>query len=130
MHYRSNRAIWLSVAVLGLGAGGVHAQDPKDNPPQEQPARPVNPNLPPKLPPQPGPDPIPVVQLGPTLPTHRSPRTTPGPNWITADASPLPLDREGIWILDFAFRPMRMIEVEIPGKGTASAPSTTCITGS
>jgi hypothetical protein len=29
----------------------------------------------------------------------------------------LPKDREGIWVLDLAFKPMRMMEIEIPGKG-------------
>jgi hypothetical protein len=33
------------------------------------------------------------------------------------DAALLPRDKEGIWVLDFAFKPVRMRTVEIPGKG-------------
>jgi hypothetical protein len=64
----------------------------------------------------PGPAPIPDVKLGPTLPTIPKARTAPGPNWTTVDATILPKDREGIWILDFAFKPVRMIAVESGGK--------------
>jgi hypothetical protein len=92
------------VAVFGLGAGVIQAQEP------------VNPKLPPTLPPQPGPEPIPPVTLGPTLPTHPVRKGDPGPSWITVDAAALPLDRPGIWILDFAFKPVRMIDVEVGGK--------------
>jgi hypothetical protein len=33
------------------------------------------------------------------------------------DTALLPRDRAGIWVLDFAFKPMRMITVDVPGKG-------------
>ena len=33
------------------------------------------------------------------------------------DASLLPRDKEGIWVLDFAFKPLRIRTVELPGKG-------------
>jgi hypothetical protein len=33
------------------------------------------------------------------------------------DASLLPRDKEGIWVLDFAFKPVRLRTVELPGKG-------------
>ena len=33
------------------------------------------------------------------------------------NASLLPRDKEGIWVLDFAFKPLRIRTVEIPGKG-------------
>src|SRR4051812_18010417 len=73
---------------------------------------------PPKLiPPLPGPEPIPEIPLQKTLETHPITRGKPGPNWIAADASPMPLDRKGIYILEFQFRPVRMIEVDLPGKG-------------
>ena len=29
----------------------------------------------------------------------------------------LPRDKEGIWVLDLAFKPLRIRPVEIPGKG-------------
>src|SRR6185312_10009507 len=33
------------------------------------------------------------------------------------DASLLPRDKQGIWVLDFKFKPLRMRTVDIPGKG-------------
>jgi hypothetical protein len=65
----------------------------------------------------PGPKPIEDVQLGSSLPTKRVARNATGPNWYLVDAAPLPKDREGIYVLNFAFKPMRMIELEVPGKG-------------
>lgn len=38
-------------------------------------------------------------------------------NWTTISTTPLPKDREGIWVLDFAFKPLRIQTVEVPGKG-------------
>lgn len=108
------RREWLrGAAFLGLAATGRVAigQDPQpkqDDPAPEQPASKI------KLP---GPPEIPDVQLGPVLRTKPIARRAPGPNWVVVDASPLPRDREGIWVLDFAFKPVRLTEVEIPGKG-------------
>lgn len=59
---------------------------------------------------------IPEFKL-PNLPTIPDRRTAPGPNWYVADSAPLPKDKEGIWVLEFWFKPVRLIEVEIPGKG-------------
>jgi len=110
------------VAILGLGAGMAGAQEPKEEPkqdPQEQQpaAKNDNPNLPKLLENLPKPDPIADVPLGPTLPTHPIQRSVPGPSWIPVDAAALPLDRKGIWILEFTYKPVRMIDVDIPGKG-------------
>ena len=75
----------------------------------------------------PPPEPITPVTLGPTLKTHAVRRTPNGfvkssdnkatfnERWV--DASLLPRDKEGIWVLDFAFKPVRMRTVEVPGKG-------------
>ena len=75
----------------------------------------------------PGPPPIPKAVLGPTLPTHAVQRTGSGfvnrktgktvfnERWV--DASILPRDKQGIWVLDFAFKPVRILTVEVPGKG-------------
>jgi hypothetical protein len=35
--------------------------------------------------------------------------------WI--DASVLPRDKKGIWVLNFAYKPLRMMQVDLPGKG-------------
>jgi hypothetical protein len=78
---------------------------------QQEPApKPAEGSLPP--PPE-----IPNVPLGPVLKTTPIRRESPGPNFYVVDASPLPKDREGIWILDFAFKPMRIVRVDLPGKG-------------
>jgi hypothetical protein len=63
------------------------------------------------------PPPLPDEPLGPVLKTTPVRRESPGPNVQLVDASPLPRDREGIWILDFAFKPMRIVRVDVPGKG-------------
>ncbi len=78
--------------------------------------------------PAPLPDPpkIPEVTLGPVLATHPVRKTALGfvneqnrkqvfnERWI--DASLLP-GEQGIWVLDFAFKPVRIITIEVPGKG-------------
>lgn len=72
----------------------------------------------PELPKLPGPEPIPEVALGPVLKTYPVRRgQRPGPNETLVDASVLPRDRKGIWVLDFAFKPVRLRSVDIPGKG-------------
>jgi hypothetical protein len=63
------------------------------------------------------PKPIEEAPLGPILPTKPVPRRPLSSNWYQADAAPLPKDRDGIFVLEFAFKPMRMVDVEIPGKG-------------
>jgi hypothetical protein len=72
----------------------------------------------------PDPAPIPEKQLGPVLPTHPVRRMPQGfvnqlngkqafnERWV--DASLLPRDKQGIWVLDFAFRPVRVIQVDLP----------------
>jgi hypothetical protein len=63
------------------------------------------------------PEPVPEVQLVPNLPTVtiRRDRAAFGYNQVTT--ATLPKDREGIWVLDFAFKPLRIRTVEVPGKG-------------
>ncbi|MDX2036424.1 MAG: hypothetical protein SFX72_07215 [Isosphaeraceae bacterium] len=80
-----------------------------------------------QAPERPSPPPIPPVVLGPTLPTHPVRRTASGfvnqnsgktifnERWV--DASLLPRDKQGIWVLDFAFKPVRLVTVDVPGKG-------------
>lgn len=64
----------------------------------------------------PGPEPIPNVPLGPVLKTTPVRPGPAGPNVQLVDASPLPKDREGIWILDFAFKPVRIVTLEVRGQ--------------
>jgi hypothetical protein len=65
----------------------------------------------------PSPEPVPDVTLLPTLPTTKVRRGAPEFNLQMVDASLLPRDKQGIWVLDFTFKPLRMYTVEIPGKG-------------
>jgi hypothetical protein len=76
--------------------------------------------------PLPGPKEVPPATLGPVLPTHPVRKLAGGfvnektrkqvfnEQWI--DASLLP-GEQGIWVLDFAFKPVRIITIEVPGKG-------------
>jgi len=67
--------------------------------------------------PLPGPDPIPAFELPmlKTVPVDR--RNAQGYNVQMVDASLLPRDKEGIWVLDYAYKPVRITNVDIPGKG-------------
>ena len=103
------RSARLVPALLALIAAPAVAQNPD-----------VNPNLPKAFGKLDGPEPIPEVKLGENLATHPTARSAPGPSWTAVDAAPMPLDRQGIWVLEFSFKPVRMIEVDIPGKGRRS----------
>lgn len=63
------------------------------------------------------PEPIPPADLVPNLKTITVRRDRRGFNTQMVNTAPLPRDKEGIWILDFAFKPLRIRTVEIPGKG-------------
>lgn len=114
----ASRWRWLSVlGVVSLSWGGAMGQDApaagQDPAPAPAPAGAD------EFPPPPS---IPVVTLGPTLKTHPIQRAPKGfrnlvdnklrfnEQWI--DASVLPRDKKGIWVLDFAYRPLRIITIE------------------
>lgn len=65
----------------------------------------------------PGPDPIPPAVLSKPLPTVPLRSGSPTFNFQMVDTSIQPADRKGLWVLDFAFKPIRMRTVEVPGKG-------------
>jgi hypothetical protein len=65
----------------------------------------------------PGPPAIPPANLLTGLTTVPVRRGASRYNVQMVDASLLPRDKPGIWVLDFAFKPLRMRTVEIPGKG-------------
>ena len=111
MGMEPSRRLFLSTVfgVLGTSWAGAWGQDPA-----------AKEAFPP-------PEPIVEVTLGPVLKTHPVRRTPQGfvdglngkavfnERWV--DASVLPRDKPGIWVLDFAFKPLRITQVEIPGKG-------------
>jgi hypothetical protein len=116
MGYQPSRRLFLSsmVGVLGTPWVGAWGQDAPPNNAQ------AKGDFPP-------PEPIPSVTLGPVLKTHPIRRNAQGfingangravfnERWI--DASVLPRDKQGIWVLDFAYKPLRIVTVDLPGKG-------------
>jgi hypothetical protein len=67
--------------------------------------------------PLPGPQQIPKVVLVPDLRTIPVPHDRNLFNVQLVNAARVPRDKDGIWVLDFAFKPRRIKTVEIPGKG-------------
>ena len=65
----------------------------------------------------PGPEPIPPAVLSKPLPTVPVRAGSPAFNLQMVDTSLQPADRQGLWVLDFSFKPIRLRTVEIPGKG-------------
>ena len=63
------------------------------------------------------PEPVKPFTLARTLKTVPVPRDRATFNVQMVDASLLPRDKKGIWVLDFAFKPLRIRTVDIPGKG-------------
>ncbi len=111
---RSSVAAWTLVICC---ASGAIAQDAAEKAPAQDQDKPAPKADKPEVADLPGPPPIPEVKLGPTLPTHAIRRGAPEYNVQMVDASLLPRDRSGIWVLDFAFKPMRIVTVELPNKG-------------
>lgn len=116
MYLRRSWRMRLVVTGLSLAImpAWTLAQAPGEAPAatQDAPAQPPTTNEP-----LPGPPPIPEAKLGPELKTVPIRRGEIGPNDVLVDASVLPRDREGIWVFDFAFKPVRLRTVELPGKG-------------
>jgi len=65
----------------------------------------------------PGPPKIAEVTLVPDLHTIPVPHDRTVFNVQMVSAALIPRDKEGIWVLDFAFKPIRIKTVDIPGKG-------------
>jgi hypothetical protein len=65
----------------------------------------------------PGPAEIPAVKLVPELRTVPVPHDRPLFNVQMVNAALLPRDKDGIWVLDFAFKPLRIKTIDIPGVG-------------
>ena len=96
------RRIALALALATTAAAGVAPAQEAVAPNPDDDVRP-EPDVPP--------------QLVPDLPTIPWRHDRLSYNWTTIKTTPLPKDREGIWVLDFAFKPLRIQTVEVPGKG-------------
>jgi len=103
----------LVAAVLVLGPTWSRAQDAAAPAQPEAPAAEAKSSVP-ELP---APPPIKEVKLVPVLPTTPVRKGAASFNVQMVDASLLPRDKEGIWVLDFAFKPVRMRTLDLPGKG-------------
>ncbi len=120
MGFEPSRRLFLSTALGALGTSWAVALGQ-----QQDPAPKAQETFPP-------PEPIPEVTLGPMLKTHPIQRNAQGfvngvngkavfnERWI--DASVLPRDKQGIWVLDFAFKPLRIITGRDPRQGAARRP--------
>jgi hypothetical protein len=106
-----------AVAVLTLGAAHwctARAGDPQDPQPAQQPPqankfhKPEDDDRPAR---------VPEFKLDRTLQTVPVPRDRKSYNVEMVDASLLPRDKKGIWVLDFSFKKLRIRTVDIPGKG-------------
>ncbi|ODT98007.1 MAG: hypothetical protein ABS79_06610 [Planctomycetes bacterium SCN 63-9] len=58
----------------------------------------------------------PPIQLVPELKTTPVRHDQPLHNFQMVNVKPLPKDREGIWVLDFAFKPLRIKQIENPNR--------------
>lgn len=63
------------------------------------------------------PEEIPEFKLDRVLPTVAVAHDRPKYNVEMVSAAPLPRDKQGIWVLDFSFKKLRIVTVDIPGKG-------------
>ena len=60
---------------------------------------------------------IPVFNLDRVLPTVAVAHDRPKFNVQMVNTALLPRDKQGIWVLDFSFKPLRIVTVDVPGKG-------------
>lgn len=120
-----NRPYWLvSLAIVCAGVVPVRAQeapgekDVQEDVPAAKPAgKPKKQDAAPAPAALPSPEADHPPNLLPVLPTVPVSRGGPNFNHHMVDASVLPRDRAGIWVLNFTFKPLRIIEVDVPGKG-------------
>jgi hypothetical protein len=65
----------------------------------------------------PSPKDVPTSKLLPDLPAVKVRRGGQRFNVHMVDTTPLTHDKNGIWVLEFSFKPLRMLTVDVPGKG-------------
>jgi len=111
-----SRMVVSALMCASLAPAWARAQRPE---PGDKPATPeANPQDAPAAAPElDKPPPIPEVTLVPPLPTVPIRRGSAGFNVQMVDAALLPRDKDEIWVLDFAFKPVRLRTIELPGKG-------------
>ena len=115
-----NRGILPAIAALMFAVAPLAAQEVDKKPPADaqqpaaaqnaQAAQPDGEKL--EVPPK-----VPEAVLVPDLRTLPVPHDRNVFNVQLVNAALIPRDKDGIWVLDFAFKPLRIKTVEIPGKG-------------
>ena len=119
------RRTWKSVVLILVGGafGWNACLAQTQDPPRPAEAAPEEPAAQPSAFQLPMPAPIQPAVLGPTLKPvseatkGQSPGQGKGFNRQSIDSQPLPRDKQGIWVLDMTFKPLRLVTVEVPGKG-------------
>ncbi len=104
------RIVLPAAMILGAAGAWIRAADETPAAAQQAPPAPEGGDL--IRPPV-----IPDVKLVPNLHTIPVPHDRTAFNVQMVNTALLPRDKEGIWVLDFAFKPLRMKTVEVPGKG-------------
>jgi hypothetical protein len=118
----------LVLAVIGptwslAAEQAAPAQPPAAEPPPPAAAEQPQPAARPSVPELPGPPPIAEVALVPMLATTAVRKGSNGFNVQLVDASLLPRDKEGIWVFDFSFMPVRLRTIDLNGTGTSTGAS-------
>jgi hypothetical protein len=116
------RTIALAITTIGLVGIGTWSTaqepEPKPNAPQAEKPEAEKPEAGKAAEEFPGPPPLENVRLLSTLPTLPVSRRDLKPfNVSLVDTSLLPRDPGGIWVLDFAYKPLRLRTIDVPGKG-------------
>lgn len=114
MWNQPSRMVLLAIACAFLLPGQLRAQN--DAAPEKEAAQPAKAEG--AVPDLPGPPQVTKVKLLPDL--HTVPVAQGGPQYNVhmVDASLLPRDRQGIWVLNFSFKPLRLITIENKGRKT------------
>jgi hypothetical protein len=107
-----DRPTWRAVPALATCSALIVSTALSSSARPQEPAPAAAPTIP-----LPVPKEVPPAKLLPTLPTAKVRRGGPQFNVHMVDAAPLVRDRQGIWVLDMAFKPLRLITVEVPGRG-------------
>jgi hypothetical protein len=111
----------LVLVVIGPTWARAQEQAPPGQPAPRAEAEQPQAAVKPVVPELPVPPPITEVALVPMLPTTPVRRGAAGYNVQMVDASLLPRDKEGIWVLDFSFKPVRLRTIDLAGTGNGTS---------
>ncbi len=110
----------LALAVIGPTWSLAQEQPAPAQPAPPAEAEPPQPAPRPVVPDLPVPPPVAEVALVPMLATTPVQKGGARYNVQMVDASLLPRDKEGIWVLDFSFKPVRLRTIDLNGTSTGT----------